>query len=156
ASWVYVSLHRFGAMPMPLAATATLAWCAFLALFAGLAGWIQARIARDAAAAPAPHAVLVIPAAWMLVEWSLSWFLTGFPWLALGYTAIDDALSGFAPVGGVYAVTLAMGVAAGLLWCIAFDPARLRAAGALALLIACGYGLRALEWTTPTGDPLRV
>ena len=50
ASWVYVSLNRFGAMPMPLAAAATLAWCAFLALFPALAGWVRARIARDAAA----------------------------------------------------------------------------------------------------------
>jgi len=156
ASWVYVSLHRFGAMPMPLAATATLAWCAFLALFPGLAGWIQARIARDAAAAPALHAVLVIPAAWMLVEWSLSWFLTGFPWLALGYTAIEDPLSGFAPVGGVYAVTLAVAVAAGLLWCVVLDHARWIAAAMLGLLIAGGYGLRVSEWTAPVGEPLRV
>jgi apolipoprotein N-acyltransferase len=156
ASWVYVSLNRFGAMPMPLAAAATLAWCAFLALFPGLAGWIQARIARDAAAPPALHAILVIPAAWMLIEWSLSWFLTGFPWLALGYTAIEDPLSGFAPVGGVYAVTLAVGAAAGLLWCVVFDHARWIAAAILGLLIACGYGLRVTEWTAPMGEPLRV
>jgi apolipoprotein N-acyltransferase len=156
ASWVYVSLHRFGAMPMPLAAVATLAWCAFLALFPGLAGWIQARIARDAAAAPALHAILVIPAAWMLIEWSLSWFLTGFPWLALGYTAIEDPLSGFAPVGGVYAVTLALVAAAGLLWCAALDHSRWIAAAMLGLLIACGYGLRVTVWTAPMGEPLRV
>ncbi len=159
ASWVYVSLNRFGAMPMPLAAAATLAWCAFLALFPGLAGWIQARIARDSAAPEALRAALLIPASWMLVEWSLSWFLTGFPWLALGYTAIDDPLSGFAPVGGVYAVSLAMAVAAGLLWCIALgDSRRTRwiAAGMLALLLACGYGLRVTQWTDPLGEPLRV
>ena len=30
-SWIYVSLHTFGAMPMPLAAAATLLFCAFLA-----------------------------------------------------------------------------------------------------------------------------
>jgi len=35
-SWVYISLHRFGAMPMPLAAGATLLFCAFLALFPAL------------------------------------------------------------------------------------------------------------------------
>ena len=36
--------------------------------------------------------------------------LTGFPWLALGYTAIEDPLSGFAPVGGgVYAVNACLG-----------------------------------------------
>ena len=155
-SWVYVSLNRFGAMPMPLAAAATLGFCAFLALFPALAGWIQARIARDSAAPAALRATLLIPAAWMLTEWPLSWFLTGFPWLAFGYTAIDDPLSGFAPVGGVYAVSLAMAVAAGLVWCLALGHARWIAAGALALLLACGYGLRATEWTAPVGEPLRV
>ena len=89
-SWVYVSLNRFGAMPMPLAATATLGFCAFLALFPALAGWLQARIARDSAAPDALRAAILIPAAWVLLEWPLSWFLTGFPWLSLGYTAIDD------------------------------------------------------------------
>ncbi|MEK6242927.1 MAG: apolipoprotein N-acyltransferase [Pseudomonadota bacterium] len=155
-SWVYVSLNRFGAMPMPLAAAATLGYCAFLALFPALAGWIQARIARDSAASVVLRAVLLIPAAWMLMEWSLSWFLTGFPWLAFGYTAIDDPLSGFAPMGGVYAVSLAMAVAAGLVWCVVLGHARWIAAGALALVLACGYGLRTTEWTTPTGEPLRV
>ena len=156
ASWVYVSLNRFGAMPMPLAAAATLCWCAFLALFPALGGWIQARIARDSAAPAALHATLLVPAAWMLAEWPLSWFLTGFPWLSLGYTAIEDPLSGFAPVGGVYAVSLAMATAAGLLWCVALGHARRIAAGALALLLACGYGLRVTEWTAPAAEPLRV
>ena len=155
-SWVYVSLHRFGAMPVPLAVAATLAFCAFLALFPALAGWIQARVARDSAAPAALHAALLIPAAWTLAEWPLSWFLTGFPWLALGYTAIDSPLSGFAPAGGVYAVTLALAVAAGLAWCIVLGHARWIAAGALALVLACGYALRALEWTTPAAGPLRV
>jgi len=155
-SWVYVSLNRFGAMPMPLAAAATLGFCAFLALFPALAGWIQARIARDSAAPVVLRATLLVPALWVLLEWSLSWFLTGFPWLAVGYTAIDDPLSGFAPLGGVYAVSLAMAVAAGLVWCVALGHARRIAAGILVLVLACGYGLRANEWTTPAGKPLRV
>ena len=37
-SWVYVSLHDFGAMPAPLAAVATLLFCAFLALFPAAVG----------------------------------------------------------------------------------------------------------------------
>jgi apolipoprotein N-acyltransferase len=155
-SWVYVSLHRFGAMPMPLAAAATLGFCAFLALFPALAGWIQARIAHDSAAPVVLRAALLIPAVWMLLEWPLSWFLTGFPWLSFGYTAIDDPLSGFAPLGGVYAVSLAMAMAAGLVWCVALGHARRIAAGALALVLACGYVLRTLEWTSPVGEPLRV
>ena len=155
-SWIYVSLHRFGAMPAPLAATATLGFCAFLALFPALAGWIQARIARDSAAPAGLRAALLIPAAWMLMEWPLSWFLTGFPWLAVGYAAIDDPLAGYAIVGGVYAVSLALAAAAGLLWCIALGHARWLAVGALGLLLACGFGLRTMEWTAPAGEPLRV
>ncbi|HTP63375.1 MAG TPA: apolipoprotein N-acyltransferase [Burkholderiales bacterium] len=156
ASWVYVSLNRFGAMPLPLAAVATLCWCAFLALFPALGGWLQARIARDSDAPAALRAALLIPAAWVLAEWPLSWFLTGFPWLSLGYTAIDGPLSGFAPVGGVYAVSLATAIAAGLLWCAALRHARWMAVSTLALLVACGYELRVTEWTTPVGEPLRV
>ena len=155
-SWVYISLNRFGAMPMPLAAIATLCFCAFLALFPALAGWVQARVARDSSAPPALRAMLLIPAVWVLQEWSLSWFLTGFPWLALGYTAIDDPLSGYAPLGGVYAVSLALAVAAGLLWCIALGHARRVAVAALGLVLACGYGLRSADWTAPAGEPLRV
>ena len=64
-SWVYVSLHRFGAMPAPLAALATFGFCAFLALFPAFAGWMQARIARDSGAPAELQAVLLIPAAWV-------------------------------------------------------------------------------------------
>ena len=32
-SWVYVSLHDFGAMPAPAAAAVTLLFCAYLALY---------------------------------------------------------------------------------------------------------------------------
>src|SRR6185503_13244092 len=38
-SWVYVSLHDFGAMPAPLAGLFTLLFCAFLAVFPALTGY---------------------------------------------------------------------------------------------------------------------
>ena len=153
-SWVYVSLHRFGAMPAPLAAFATLAFCAFLALFPGTAAWLQARL--GARVSPALRAALAVPAAWVLLEWLRGWILTGFPWLSVGYAAIDDALGGYAPLGGVYAVSLALGCAAGLLWCAIVGHARWPALAALALLLAAGFGLRSAQWTTPAGEPLAV
>ena len=121
-SWVYVSLHRFGAMPAPLAAIATLAFCAVLALYPALAGWLQARV-------PAPHAVravFLIPALWTLIEWLRGWVLTGFPWLSAGYSGVDTPLAGLAPLGGVYALSLATLVLAGLLWCMVRGRARWR------------------------------
>jgi apolipoprotein N-acyltransferase len=151
-SWVYVSLHRFGAMPAPLAAIATLGFCAILALYPALAGWLQARV-------PAPQAiraVFVIPALWTFTEWLRGWVLTGFPWLSAGYAGVDTPLAGFAPLAGVYAMSLATLVCAGLLWCMARGRARWRAAFALLAVLAAGWALRQLEWTAPYGAPFRA
>ena len=42
--WIYVALHDYGGMPLPLAALATLLFAAFLALLPALAGYAQARL----------------------------------------------------------------------------------------------------------------
>jgi apolipoprotein N-acyltransferase len=55
-SWVYVSLHDVGGMAAPLAAFATLLFCACLALFPALAGYVFRRIVRRPLAVEgAPH-----------------------------------------------------------------------------------------------------
>lgn len=111
-SWIYVSLHDFGAMPAPLAAFATLLFCAFLALFPALAGYLYAK---------APFAAgirlgIFLPAVWTLLEWMRGWVFTGFPWLAFGYSQIASSpLAGYAPVLGIYGVTLATAATAGLI-----------------------------------------
>ena len=152
-SWVYVSLHEFGGMPAPLAGFATLVFCAFLALFPAATGWLQARIpAGDAA-----RACLLIPAAWTLFEWVRSWIFTGFPWLSLGYAAVGWPLQGYAPIGGVFALSFLTFALAGLLSLLA---ARLPGARYwLAALIAIPIGgelLRHVEWSSPFGAPLSV
>ncbi|HUJ86055.1 MAG TPA: apolipoprotein N-acyltransferase [Burkholderiales bacterium] len=151
-SWVYVSLHRFGAMPAPLAAVATLAFCAILALYPALAGWLQARIR----APDSIRAVFVIPACWTLLEWLRGWLLTGFPWLSAGYAGVDTPLASLAPLGGVYAMSLATLVCAGLLWCVVRGRARWTAVAGFAVLLAAGAALRQIEWTTPFGAPFRA
>ena len=149
-SWVYVSLHQFGGMPAPLAGFATVAYCAFLALFPAAAGWLQARV-------PAPNAVracLLIPAAWVLFEWLLVWIFTGFPWLALGYTAAGWPLQGYAPLGGVYALSFIMVSVAGMLWLIV----QRRPVFVLVAILAIGAGeaLRHVQWSAPAGEPVSV
>ena len=149
-SWVYVSIHRFGGMPAPLAAFATLAFCAFLALFPALAGALQARVHATAAT----RAVLVIPACWTLIEWIRSWILTGFPWLTAGYAAIDSPLAGFAPIGGVYLLSLATLASAGLLCCVAARQGRWIAAALFVALGVVGAALKGIVWSEPAGPAL--
>jgi apolipoprotein N-acyltransferase len=175
-SWIYVSLHVFGAMSAPLAALATALFCAGLALFPAAAGYLFARVP----ATTTTRLLALAPALWTLAEWCRSWFLTGFPWLALGYSQIPESpLAGYAPVLGLHGVTLATALTAGAaaaLWQRATgeERAEISAAGraqrarilsslvlhpACAVLLAlwvAGHGLKQVAWTEPSGEPLTV
>lgn len=154
-SWVYVSLHDFGAMPAPLAVAATVLFCAVLALFPALAGLVQALAARGGAA----RALLVAPAAWALLEWARGWVLTGFPWLSAGYSQVPASpLAGYAPILGVYGVSLAVAVSAGALALVLAGGRKSRLAGlsAVVALWLAGFGLQQVEWTHPVGQPVTV
>src|SRR5688500_16715778 len=111
-SWVYVSLHDFGAMPAPLAALATLLFCAFLALAPAASAYTPARLRAPAWV----KLVLFLPAVWTLTEWVRGWIFTGFPWLTLGYSQVPASpLAGYAPVFGVYGVSLLTVASAGVI-----------------------------------------
>ena len=154
-SWIYIALHEYGDMPMLLAVLATLLFAAFLALFPALAGYVQARFPASAGL----RTVLVMPSMWVLVEWLRGTIFTGFPWLTLGYAHSDSPLVGFAPLLGVYGVSLVAAVSAGLLaW---LGKVRWSRSGKAALLVfivlwSSGAALRSVEWTQPHGEPLSV
>jgi len=154
-SWIYVALHDYGDMPMVLAVPATLLFAAFLALFPALAGYAQARIPVNEGLRP----VLVMPAIWVLVEWVRGTIFTGFPWLTLGYAHTDSPLAGYAPLFGVYGVSLAAAVSAGLL--ASMVKARWSKPGktAFVILVALwsgGMALRMVVWTQSNGEPFSV
>src|SRR5688572_26124395 len=175
-SWVYVSMHDFGGMHPAAAAVATLAFCAFLALFPAAVGYACGRWV----AAPAARYGLLVPAVWALTEWTRGWIFTGFPWLALGYSQIPGSpLAGYAPVLGIHGVTLATAATAGLLvsWWVGAsakaEAERRKAAGRLqakallrvilhpssfilVALWAGGWGFKQVEWTQPVGEPVTV
>src|SRR6185436_10612616 len=144
-SWVYVSMSEVGGMPAPLAAFSTAFFCAFLALFPATAGWLQARI-------PAPAAVrvcLLIPAAWTVFEWLRGVIFTGFPWIAIGYAGVGWPMQGYAPLGGVYAMTFLTLVLAASVWMLFRRLHPAVAFGLFAVIMGGGEALRHVSWTTP-------
>jgi apolipoprotein N-acyltransferase len=150
-SWVYVSLSQFGGMPPPLAALATFLFCALLAAFTGGAGWLQARVP----ASEPVRATLLIPASWTLFEWLRSWVFTGFPWLAAGYATTGWPLQGFAPLFGVFGASFLVVSLAGML-CWFARRRRALALAPIALALLAGQALRAVDWTSPLGEPVSV
>jgi len=154
-SWVYVAIHDFGHSGVPLAVLLTTLFVGVLALFPMLLGYVAARFLRG------PdwlRLMLLFPAAWTLVEWCRGWVLTGLPWLNLGYSQIDAPLRGFAPLAGVYGVTLMVALSAGLVAALIVNGHRTRlfAVTGLAAFWLCGALLTQVEWTRASGPPLRV
>ena len=152
ASWVYVSIHDYGYAPLPLALALTLGYCLGLALLQALFAWSYVRFARDRASGR----WLGFAGLWVLWEWFRSWALTGFPWLYSGYAHLSGPLSGWVPVGGVFAASLivALSGSAVALW---FTPRRSRVALAVVLALwVGGWGLAQIEWVTKRGEPVSV
>ncbi len=154
-SWVYVSMHRFGNMPVPLAALATSLFVMGLSIYPAVLGWLQAHFfnARHAA-----HRWLILPALWVLLEWTRGWFLSGFPWLNLGYSQVASPLAGYAPVLGVYGVSFFCAMSAGALAAMALAPKKSFRLylPLLAVIWIGGWLAEKVEWTQPLGKPLQV
>jgi apolipoprotein N-acyltransferase len=151
--WIRISLNEFGNMPAWLAYLLTLLFVAAMALYYALLGWLTARLSRGGWWV---GALLAFPGLWVLFEWLRGWFLTGFPWLSLGNSQVDGPLAGFAPLVGVYGVSLLVVLSAGLLWGLARHRGRsgVAAAAALGSLWLAGIGLFRVEWTRGEGEPL--
>jgi apolipoprotein N-acyltransferase len=154
-SWVYVSMHDFGNMPAPLAAFATAVFVAGLSAYFALLGWCQAKFFRMRGRF---HFLLVLPALWVLFEWWRGWFLTGFPWLDLGYSQVDSPLAGYAPWLGGYGVSYFAALSAGLLAAAADKPEKFiqYILPGLALVWIGGWLAGKVVWVQPVNHPVRV
>lgn len=147
--WLYTSIHVFGQAPLWIAIVLMLGLVVIMAGWYAVIGWLTATLARG----DSRRLILVAPAAWVAVEWFRGWFLTGFPWLSLGYGQIDSPLAGWLPVTGVYGVSfLAVVSAAAFVRALATSGRSRQLAVLLAILPwLAGAILSQVTWTSPVG-----
>jgi apolipoprotein N-acyltransferase len=107
-SWVYVSIHEYGGASVGLAVALVALFVLSISVIAALQGYVYVRFFRQGYR----RSVLGFSCLWVIQEWFRTWFLTGFPWLFLGYGVMDTPLSNFAPIGGVLALSLAIALTA--------------------------------------------
>jgi apolipoprotein N-acyltransferase len=153
--WLYHSIHLVGQAPVWIALFLMLGLVSIMGAYSAALGYA---LALWAPARGILRWMLLLPAAWVLAEWLRGWFLSGFPWLALGYSQLETPLSGYAPVLGVYGVSLAVAVTGGALVAALLGDARERraAAGVVVALWAGGALLGRVEWTQPAGRSVTV
>jgi apolipoprotein N-acyltransferase len=151
ASWVWVSIHDFGYAPFWLATLLTALFVAGLALLFSLPFYAYGRwFNHHRWSIP-----LAFPVIWVLGEWLRSWLLTGFPWLYIGYSQLDTVLAGWAPVVGVFGLSLILSLSAGAVVYSLLQRRPLWLVAPLLLWIT-GTALQAQHWTQPTGQPVSV
>ncbi len=153
--WLYNSIHLIGQAPLWIALFLMLGLVAIMGSYSALQGHMSARWGL----ADGPRRwMLLLPGGCVLVEWFRGWFMSGFPWLSLGYSQLDTPLAGYAPVLGIYGVSLAVAVSAGALLTLLIGTRTARfVAGTVAVLLWLGgFALARIEWTQPTGREVTV
>ena len=156
--WLTISMHHYGGLNHALAIIAVIALGLFMGLLPACATGIAALIRKKLDASDTLTVTLILPAALTLAEWTRGWLFTGFPWATLGYAHTDNALAGFAPLIGVYGITLLAAILSGCALALLnrSHPYRNILFIVALTIILGGYGLGRLNWTTPTGDPITV
>jgi len=179
ASWIFVSIHRYGQASVELSLLLIILFILFLSFLFSLPFALCTKLAhtnKKNVVVNTPYfwtftSLIVFPSLWVLGEWFRGWIFSGFPWLYLGYAHTDTWLSGWGPVGGVL----------GLSWIVAFCSAilglllQLRSqiittkfynqkifipiVSSLNLVIFFWLGglyLQKIEWTQPTNKSISI
>ncbi len=116
--WVSISLHQYGGAPFVFAAIATAILITVVSTYYAVVGWILGRLACK------PFAFFtLVPAIWLLMEGTRAYALSGFPWLALGYSVSEEAIAHFSyPVLGALFTSIVpvwlASVLAALVWSV--------------------------------------
>lgn len=152
--WVFISTHVYGGAPLLLGLSLAAVLFAYMALYPALV----CGAATALGAWRSRSGWIVIPALWLLTELLRGWVYSGFPWLSLGYVALDMPAQRAAPIIGVHGLSALFALSA---FAIFRSAAARGSARPLALMMAllpiAGMLLPdPLTWTRDVAPPLRV
>lgn len=156
-SWIYISIHQFGNAPVFLAGIFTAAVIAIAALYFGFFGYFFRRFFSRLS--DEKNCLLIFPSLWVLSELARSILLTGLPWNLLGYSQLTTPLASFAPIFGVYGLTLITTLISGaLVLIITKQRNRIKFISVCFIfgLSGIGFLLHHHAWTKPDGKPIQV
>jgi len=101
-SWVYVSIHEFGYVPVIGAVAISLLLVVVLSVIKASGFYIVGKMSRRLGS---HFIILIIPFIWVIFEFVQTKIFSGFPWLFAGYSQIDGPLWMLATWFGVYGVS---------------------------------------------------
>ncbi|MCU7965637.1 MAG: apolipoprotein N-acyltransferase, partial [gamma proteobacterium symbiont of Bathyaustriella thionipta] len=152
-SWLYVAIHDFGAAHWSLAGIFTGVFILFLSSFYALFALSVFKIRQKKSVSQTQLSLFYLPVLWVLFEWLRSWLLTGFPWILSGYPLIETPLAGFAPVTGIYGLSLLVIFISALL-IVRVKP--VVSLTSIVLLFIGGALLGQIQWSKAQGESLSV
>ncbi|WP_304985323.1 hypothetical protein [Coxiella-like endosymbiont] len=121
--WIYVRIHQFGNANVPLAILITILFIFILLVFIiiqGFSFFFFFFLLFHRKAIIIITSLFGFSAWWVIWEWLRSELFTSFPWLFLGYSQIHFPFKGFAPLIGVYGVSLIVALIIGCLYLLFF------------------------------------
>lgn len=152
--WIYLSVTGPGNAAWWIGVFLVIALALIMAGYLAIMAWLMQRLAKG----NVWRLMAVAPAAWVFIEWLRGWLFSGFPWMSLGYGQTDTSLAGWAPLFGVYGVSLMLMISA-TAWLIAIlERGRDRwiALAIVALPWVIGAGLTTVQWTEASGAAFKA
>lgn len=157
SSWVFISIYHFGNASVELAGLITTLFIIALGLYFAIMGFLFRYFFSEIS--DTKQCLLGFPMMWVAIEFLRSTLFTGFPWVLLGNAQTATPLSGFAPVFGVYGLSLITAIMSGALLLI-FKRANAKIIIICLLIIfgfpSVGYALKKIAWTKPFSQPIKI
>jgi apolipoprotein N-acyltransferase len=164
--WIFDTMHRYGGLPIPVAALALILFCMYVGLYHGMFGLLLAWVAgatvvgakvggsaatrsKTAAWGASIRRVLVAaPFLWVAVELART-RITAFPWELLGYAQTGNfALTRIATFTGVYGLSFEI-MLVNSVFAAAFLAAKKRRKALLVAACAAVVLLQMGQWLAP-------